>query len=245
MRMRLGQGQTLLGRKDPAPSVRLPERHPDADPALSARFSAAFPGVRTRALGPAAPGAGGSRASTGRQRRGRLCTGRAAPLPREALGARAAAPRSRPAAAAAPRSPAARGNVGKHKIIEEEHSPGLPEPSPCPKGGSCPEAGAARKDAAALSQEPRTKLTFPEWLQFPGCGERRSLPEWGKCPCWLLCPQWAENADLGKMGLTGKITELISSLPKALVFEQPNPARPPPPPVLLMVWMLELPLWMC
>ncbi|XP_031968773.1 uncharacterized protein LOC116445839 [Corvus moneduloides] len=232
--MRLGQGQTLLGRKDPAPSIRLPERHPDADPALSARFSVALPGVWTRALGSAAPGAGGSRASTGRQRRGRLCTGRAAPLPREALGARAAA---------APRSPAARGNVGKHKIIEEEHSPGLPQPSPCPKGGSRPEAGAARKDAAALSQEPRTKLTFPEWLQFPGCGERRSLPEWGKCPCWLLCPQWAENTDLGKMGLTGKITKLAPSLPKALVFEQPNPTRPPL--VLLMVWMLELPLWMC
>lgn len=43
-------GMKTVARKDPAPSLWLPERdpNPDADPALSAWFSAAFPGVGTR-----------------------------------------------------------------------------------------------------------------------------------------------------------------------------------------------------
>lgn len=58
--------------KCPRPS---PPPNSDAEPALSARFVAAFPGVRTRGVASMAPEAGGSRASGSRQRRGRLCHG--------------------------------------------------------------------------------------------------------------------------------------------------------------------------
>lgn len=41
-----------------------------------------------------------------------------------------------------PPHPPARGNAGKHKTMEEEQTPELPEPSPCPKGRICPEPPA-------------------------------------------------------------------------------------------------------
>lgn len=70
-------GRTTRFRKA---SIRLLEPDADTDPALSARFPAAFPGAGARVVGSAATEAGGRRAGGVMQRRDRLCPGRAARL---------------------------------------------------------------------------------------------------------------------------------------------------------------------
>lgn len=182
----------------------------DANPAFSARFPAAFPvyrELRTGAVGSAAcgdtnrgvSGVGGGRELRGRRQAAVAGSGEDASV--------AATPRlswEDPRRQSGP----ARGNAGKHKVLEEGRSPELPEAAPWQKGGifrsreqpaGCDSpfaggerCGAGQAGAAGTAPAPRSSLGVLDGLraeEVGGVGAVRvpELLEWQLAAASCVC----------------------------------------------------------